>query len=83
MLTRLLGSPTLLRLSRNMTTSTAPTFKPFNLALIQLGGVGSDKSANLRHAREMLLKAARGEGGAKPDLIVLPVCCILPPTAWK
>jgi omega-amidase len=74
MLLRLLSRP--IRLSRTMSTSTAPTFKPFNLALIQLGGVTDDKSANLSHAREMLLKAARGEGAkdrVKPDLIVLPV----------
>lgn len=55
--------------------SKAPVFKPFNLALIQLGGVGSNKSDNLKHAREMILKAANGDGGLKPkpDVIVLPV----------
>jgi omega-amidase len=55
----------------------APTFKPFNLALIQLGQVGADKGANLRHARDMIRRAANGEGAGivqgKPDLIVLPV----------
>jgi omega-amidase len=74
MLLRLLSRP--VRLSRTMSTSTAPTFKPFNLALIQLGGITDDKSANLSHAREMLLKAAHGEGvndRVKLDLIVLPV----------
>ena len=54
--------------------ASAPTFKPFNLALIQLGGVGSDKSANLKHAREMILKAAAGKESKRPDVIVLPVC---------
>ncbi|KAI0781277.1 carbon-nitrogen hydrolase [Trametes elegans] len=56
--------------------SSAPTFKPFNLALIQLGQVGADKYANLEHAREMIKKAASGNGGAKPkpDLVVLPEC---------
>lgn len=65
--------------------STAPTLKPFNLALIQLGGVTPDKSVNLKHARDMILKAAQGEGAGdalkpsysgslKPDLVVLPVC---------
>ncbi|KAI0303463.1 carbon-nitrogen hydrolase [Multifurca ochricompacta] len=52
-----------------------PAFKPFNLALIQLGQIGPDKAANLKHARDMIRKAANGEGeGAqgKPDLIVLP-----------
>jgi hypothetical protein len=55
----------------------APGFKPFNLALIQLGQIGADKRANLNHARDMIRRAASGEGvgGAqgKPDLIVLPV----------
>lgn len=59
------------------TIPTAPAFKPFNLALIQLGQIGADKSANLKHARDMIRRAASGEGvgGAqgKPDLIVLPV----------
>ncbi|KAK7693057.1 hypothetical protein QCA50_002622 [Cerrena zonata] len=56
--------------------STAPTFKPFTLALIQLGQIGSDKTANLKHAREMILKAAKGPepSGPKPDLIALPEC---------
>jgi predicted amidohydrolase len=56
----------------------APAFKPFDLALIQLGQIGADKAANLKHAREMIRRAASGEGvggarGKKPDLIVLPV----------
>jgi hypothetical protein len=56
----------------------APAFKPFNLALIQLGQIGSDKGANLKHARDMIRRAANGEcagtaQGGKPDLIVLPV----------
>ncbi|KAI0253888.1 carbon-nitrogen hydrolase [Lactifluus subvellereus] len=55
-----------------------PAFKPFNLALIQLGQIGADKAANLKHARDMIRKAASGEGAGgaqgKPDLIVLPEC---------
>lgn len=31
-------------LSRAFTMSAAPTFKPFTLALVQLGQVGADKS---------------------------------------
>lgn len=50
-----------------------PTFKPFTLALIQLGHIGPDKSANLKHAREMILNAVAPEKGNKPDLVVLPV----------
>lgn len=49
-------------------------FKQFTLALIQLGNIGPDKSANLNHARKMILKAAAPEKQNKPDLIVLPVC---------
>lgn len=60
------------------TISPAPTLKPFNLALIQLGQVGADKETNLKHARDMIHRAANGEGAGnvqgKPDLIVLPEC---------
>ncbi|EMD34507.1 hypothetical protein CERSUDRAFT_86597 [Gelatoporia subvermispora B] len=51
-----------------------PTFKPFRLALVQLGEIGSDKAANIKHAHDMILKAASGENGAhpKPDIVVLP-----------
>ncbi|KAH9063694.1 carbon-nitrogen hydrolase [Lactarius deliciosus] len=57
----------------------APTFKPFNLTLIQLGQISADKAANLKHARDMIRKAANDEGTngntqGKPDLIVLPEC---------
>ncbi|KIM80922.1 hypothetical protein PILCRDRAFT_72543 [Piloderma croceum F 1598] len=54
--------------------SPAPTFKAFNIALIQLGGVTDNKTDNLKHAHEMILKAAAGEGGSKPNVIVLPEC---------
>ncbi|KAH9914697.1 carbon-nitrogen hydrolase [Fomitopsis serialis] len=59
-----------------MSAAAAPEFKAFNLALIQLGQVGADKAANLKHAREMILKAASGSGGAKPkpNVVVLPEC---------
>ena len=54
--------------------SGAPVFKPFTLALIQLGNIGSDKAANLAHARDMIRRAAAGNASVgKPDLIVLPV----------
>lgn len=50
-------------------------FKPFTLALIQLGNIGANKPDNLKHAHEMILKAASGGQGQqkKPDIIVLPV----------
>ena len=58
-----------------MPSVSSPTpFKAFTLALIQLGNIGSNKAENLRHAREMILRAASGQGRSKrPDLIVLPV----------
>ncbi|KAG8899898.1 hypothetical protein FRB99_006388 [Tulasnella sp. 403] len=47
----------------------------FDVALIQLGGVTRSKEDNLRHAREMVRKAARAEGReVKPRLVVLPEC---------
>lgn len=52
-----------------------PASKAFGLALIQLGQVTSSKEQNLTHARDMILKAAHGDGGhTKPRVIVLPVC---------
>ncbi|KZT03441.1 carbon-nitrogen hydrolase [Laetiporus sulphureus 93-53] len=53
-------------------TSPPPAFKPFTLALVQLGQVGADKAANLKHARDMVLKAASAK--PKPDVVVLPEC---------
>ncbi|KAG8764295.1 hypothetical protein FRC11_005099 [Ceratobasidium sp. 423] len=48
--------------------------KPFRLSLVQLGGTGADKAANLVHAKEMVLKAAQPVDGKKTNLIVLPEC---------
>jgi len=43
--------------------------------LIQLGKIGANKQDNLRHARELILQAAQGQGSSKkPDIIVLPEC---------
>jgi len=56
------------------TKMSTPEFKPFTIALIQLGGITGDKEHNIRHAREMIAKAANGNGGKKPNLIVLPEC---------
>ena len=57
-------------------TTKAPSFLGFHLALVQLGQIGSDKTKNLAHAKDMVLKAAnRGDGQhPKPDVIVLPEC---------
>ncbi|KAG1294756.1 hypothetical protein G6F66_004929 [Rhizopus arrhizus] len=43
---------------------------PFKIALVQLGNVGFNKTANLAHAREKILEAAKN--GAQ--VIVLPEC---------
>jgi omega-amidase len=56
----------------SMAATPPPVFKAFNLALIQLGQVGPDKSTNLSHARESVLKAAASN--PKPNLIALPEC---------
>jgi len=54
--------------------SSTPALRPFNLAFVQLGQVGSDKAKNIVHAREQVIKAASREDGPKPQLIVLPEC---------
>ena len=54
-----------------MALRSLPSFKPFTLALIQLGSITANKHANLQHARDMVIIAASNE--KKPDLIVLPV----------
>lgn len=59
-----------------MAATPPPVLKAFNLALIQLGQVGPDKSTNLSHARESVLKAAASN--PKPNLIALPVGPELP-----
>lgn len=50
-------------------TSILSGASPFKLALVQLGGVGADKTKNLAHAREKILEAAKH--GA--NVVVLPV----------
>ncbi|EFP75152.1 nitrilase [Puccinia graminis f. sp. tritici CRL 75-36-700-3] len=45
----------------------------FNIALIQLGGIGADKPANLTKARAKIADAVRGNDPArKPQVVVLP-----------
>lgn len=55
-----------------MALRSVSSLKPFTLALIQLGNITANKRDNLRHARDMIIRAANNE--KKPDLIVLPVC---------
>lgn len=57
-------------LFRNMSSSSGPVLKkPVKIALIQLAA-GADKDANLKHAADMVAKAA--SGGSK--IVVLPEC---------
>ncbi|KAI0406469.1 carbon-nitrogen hydrolase [Xylaria palmicola] len=62
-------SPTLVRTMATSTPSVPALEKPIKLACVQLAS-GPDKAANLSHARDKVLEAARG--GAK--LVVLPEC---------
>lgn len=56
-----------------LSANNAPPFKPFRLALVQMGGITSSKEMNLAHAKELIARAASPEQGAKPGVIVLPV----------
>jgi omega-amidase len=57
-----------------LSTNSAPPFKPFRLALVQMGGITSSKEKNLVHAKELIARAASPPGnGGKPGVIVLPV----------
>ncbi|PVF99131.1 putative nitrilase [Serendipita vermifera] len=55
-------------------STTAPSPRPFRLALIQMGGVTSNKEQNLAHARQLILQAAKPQNGEKPGVITLPEC---------
>ena len=56
--------------------STPSTFqlKPVQVALIQLGCIGPDKMANLRHARSMVVEAKKSAPNGHVDMIMLPEC---------
>ncbi|KAF7295242.1 CN hydrolase domain-containing protein [Mycena indigotica] len=54
-----------------------PSFKPFTVALIQLGEITANKSKNLKHAHDMILRATANS--KRPELIVLPVECFNSP----
>ena len=61
------------RAMATLSANNAPPFKPFRLALVQMGGVTSSKEKNLVHAKELIARAASPGDGAKPGVIVLPV----------
>lgn len=56
--------------------STMPTFRlqRTRVALVQLGGIGTDKSANLSRARSSILDAAKQAPQGAVDMVVLPEC---------
>lgn len=54
---------------KTMAKSILAESSPFKIALVQLGGVGFNKTVNLAHAREKILEAAKN--GAQ--VVVLPV----------
>jgi hypothetical protein len=72
---RMMPEPNILPLAPGQTDSNVVRgFKGFTLAMVQLGGVGEDKGANLVHAAEMVRRAAKGEKGAGGvDIVMLPV----------
>ncbi|KAF5330629.1 hypothetical protein D9619_005715 [Psilocybe cf. subviscida] len=61
------------RTRNSLVMSPSASFRAFTLSLIQLGQVGANKADNLRHAREMIVKAAQ-RAPKRPDIIVLPEC---------
>ena len=61
------------RAMATLSANNVPPFKPFRLALVQMGGVTNSKEKNLAHAKELIARAASPGDGAKPGLIVLPV----------
>jgi hypothetical protein len=63
--------------SNNIRADGVPGFRKFGLAMIQLHPGSDDKTAHLAHTRQMILKAAEGNGNVKPDLITLPVSTLI------
>ncbi len=61
------------RAMATLSANDAPAFKPFRLALVQMGGATSSKEKNLAHARALIARAASPGDGPKPGVIVLPV----------
>lgn len=59
--------------ARSLSMAPSIVGAPFRVALVQLGGTTAVKADNLARARAAIATAALGGGGAKPDLIVLPV----------
>lgn len=61
--------PRMLKSAMKKMSNVLSDCSPFKIALVQLGNVGFNKTANLAHAREKILEAAKN--GAQ--VIVLPV----------
>ncbi|CAO1620208.1 unnamed protein product [Parajaminaea phylloscopi] len=60
--------------AQSPSSSRAPALRlqSTRIALVQMGQMSKDKEANIRHAREMITKAAKEGPGA--DMVVLPEC---------
>lgn len=69
-------------MSSTATSTNGPPHRPFRLALIQMGGIGSDKAKNIAHARDLILKASNPPTGSKPGVVVLPVSMNLHSAHW-
>lgn len=61
------------RAMATLAANDVPPFRPFRLALVQMGGITSSKEKNLAHAKELVARAASPRDGPKPGVIVLPV----------
>lgn len=54
-------------------TPPALSLQPVNVALVQLGGIGRDKTHNLTHAADLVRRAVH-ESSDKVGMVVLPEC---------
>lgn len=66
------ASPTTPKRSPSSSIQPQLRLQPTRLALVQLGQTSTDKSFNITHAREAIVRAATQDGGA--DMVVLPEC---------
>ena len=48
--------------------------RPTRIALVQLGQIGNNKSFNLEHARQSVLRAAQGGIEGRSNMVILPEC---------
>ena len=66
-----------LTFSRAASMSATPSqfmLRPTRIALVQLGQIGNNKSFNLEHARQSVLRAAQGGIEGRSNMVILPEC---------